>query len=146
MDTTARDRPITRFALAAALAAAGAIHLALVGEHLEESVLLGRGFVVVGLAQIALGAIVLLRPRIPVRSIVALNVVLIALYALHVTIGLPLPDAAEAADEMKGLLGPREEVELSAIVTKLAELVGIVLAATARRDQAAGTTQMRRAA
>lgn len=146
MDTNARTGRITRVALAAMLVVAGALHLTLVGEHLAASVLLGRGFVVAGLAQIALGAIVLLGPRIPVRSIVALNVVLIALYALHVTVGLPLPDAAEAADEMSGLLGTREEVDLPAIVTKLAELAAIVLAATARRDHAAGTAQMRRAA
>jgi hypothetical protein len=122
--------------LAISLLVAGGLHLALTGDHMEESLVLGWGFVVAGAAQIVLGVMAIRPGRAPYRAIVGLNVALIALYLMHLTTGLPLPDAREATDEMRGLLGTREAIEPLALVTKAAELIGIGVALAARRDRA----------
>lgn len=140
-----RTRPVL---LAFALLLAGALHLALTDEHLRSSALLGTGFIVAGLAQLALGLIVAVRPAMaPYGAAVALNAVLIVLYLMHLTTGLPLPDAAAGSDELQGVLGPRESVELPAVITKLVEVTGIALALLVRRDRAViEQVAMRRAA
>jgi hypothetical protein len=117
------------------------LHLAQTGEHLDESVLLGTGFVLAGIAQIGMGIMAVRPGRGPYRAIVALNLVLIALYAMHVATGLPLPDAKEAADEVRGLFGEREAIEPLALVTKLAEIVGIAVALASAHDRIAVTEE-----
>jgi hypothetical protein len=129
-----------------ALVFAGVLHLVLTEEHTRASATLGAGFVIAGLAQLVLGALSLRSDRAPYAAIVTLNVILIALYLMHVTTGLPLPDAAE--DSMRGLIGAREEIEPSAIATKVAELVGIAVALRGMRQRAAVSEEVavRRAA
>jgi hypothetical protein len=123
--------------LAISLVAAGALHVALTGDHMEESVLLGWGFVLAGIVQMVCGVMAIRPGRAPYGAIVVLNGVLIALYLMHVTTGLPLPDAKEAVDEMRGLLGSREALEPLALLTKAAEIVGIGVALASRGDRLA---------
>jgi hypothetical protein len=136
-------------ALAISLLAAGLMHLVLTAEHMQESAILGIGFVVAALAQIVLGLLAL-RPNLaPYGWIIALNAVLIVLFAAHATTGLPLPDAqADATSADRGVFGPLEAVDAGSIVTKASEIVGIALAAWLRRERTKGSeiTSMRRAA
>ena len=133
--------------LALSLFVAGLMHLVLTDEHMAESVILGSGFIVAALAQIILGVLAL-RPRLtPYRAIIALNAVLIALFAVHATTGLPLPDAqTDAAD--RGVFGPLEMIDGQAILTKIAELLAITLALWLRHErmQPAEVESLRRAA
>ena len=118
-------------ALAGLLGVAGWMHLALTGEHLQQSTLLGLGFAVSGILQIGLAGIVVWRPsRSAMYAIATLNAVLIFLYVVNVAIGLPLVGgAAEHPGSMSGLvLGRGEPVDLAGAVTKLVELLGIVVA------------------
>lgn len=105
--------------LIVSLVIAGLMHLALTGEHLEESAILGAGFVAAGVVQLALGAALLRAPNRATFGIVAaLNLALVLLYVAHVTVGLPLGGDAPS----------REEVTPSGLGTKAAELAGILLA------------------
>lgn len=80
-----------RLLLAGVLLVAAAIHLALTPAHLGESALLGSGFLLAGLAQLALAALALARPRAWVYdAVVFLSVGLIVVYAYAVLVGLPL--------------------------------------------------------
>lgn len=91
--------------LAAALTAgAGVVHMAAAVPHFADSVLLGSGFVAAGWAQLAAAALLLRRRRDrSVRwSVVALNVVAVATWAVSRTVGLPVghpgPEAADPGD------------------------------------------------
>ncbi len=79
-----------RWLLAACLAGAAVIHAAMVPSHVGESALEGWGFVVSAWAQLALAVAVLVRParRVGV-AVVATNAVLIAVWAVSRTAGLP---------------------------------------------------------
>ncbi len=135
--------------LTLSLLVAGALHLALTEEHFRASALLGAGFIVSGLAQIGIALIsVGQAPHIPYRAIVVLNGVLIVLYLLHVTTGLPLPDSAATGAAEPGILGARDEIELPALATKLAEAIGISLALRMQRTQqtASADVSLQRAA
>lgn len=124
-----RVRLWSQIALALCLAVAGIAHLLLAREHLEESSLLGLGFVAAGLAQIVLAAIVirtvlLRRPgRAGYLVIIALNVALVFLYAVHVWLGLPLAGTAKGV-----ILGIQEQIDVPGSLTKVAELVSLLLA------------------
>ena len=111
---------------------AGLVHVAVVREHLDESLSHGVFFAVVGLAQIgwalwALSAAAVPRPRSTVYATVAL----IALWAVSRTVGLPFS------------LGGKEPVGRADVLAVALE-VGLVLcvalaarsSATARRDGA----------
>jgi hypothetical protein len=115
-----------RFAIAAALFTAGWIHLVLTPEHLNESILLGAGFGIAGLAQLGLAALTLARPRTAAYvGIVFVNFALLFLYGYAVMIGLPFG----AHDHGAGLsLGAGEDVDLVGVVSKLAELLALGLA------------------
>ena len=117
--------------LAALLGVAGWMHLALTGEHLQQSTMLGLGFAVSGILQIGLAGIVVWRPsRTALYAIATLNAVLIFLYMVNVVIGLPIVGGAdEHVGPVTGLvLGRGEPVDLAGALTKLVELLGIVVA------------------
>ena len=111
---------------AAALFAAGWIHLMLTGPHLQEATILGLGFLVAGVAQVALGIVIGMRPgQLAYHAVVAVNASLIFLYVYAVVRGLPI-----GSDDHGGglVLGSGEAVDLAGAVSKGAELLSLVLA------------------
>jgi len=125
----------SRLLMAAALATAGILHFVLIREHAEESALLGYGFLVAGSVQLLLALVFLIRPvRLAAYAVIGVNAALLFLYVVHVYLGLPLSAAAPRA-----VLGTREEIDLPGMITKLAELVSLVLGfvtlAVARREE-----------
>jgi len=115
----------SRLALAVLLVIASSFHLLLLEEHAAESPLLGLGFLGSGLIQLGLATAVVVRPSLfPYYGVVALNVALIALYAAHVVIGLPLAPTAQGGFT----LGPTEDVDAVGLATKAAELFGLTVA------------------
>ncbi|NEM89934.1 hypothetical protein [Galbitalea soli] len=119
---------VARVLLAVALIVAAGIHLMLTPEHLGESTLLGAGFFVAGLAQLALAAVVLLRRDDRALGLaITLSIALLAVYAYAVLVGLPL-DAGHSEDAIGLRLGAGEPVDLKGLVTVLAE-IGTIAAA-----------------
>ena len=115
----------SRLALGLSLLIAASFHLLLLGDHAEESPLLGLGFLAAGLIQLGLATVVILRPHPRAYyGVIALNVGLIMLYAAHVVIGLPLTPGAQGGFT----LGPTEAVDAVSLATKASELMGIALA------------------
>ncbi len=115
----------SRLALSLLLLFAASFHLLLLGEHAEESPLLGLGFLASGLIQLGLASVVILRPHPRAYyGVIALNVALIVLYAAHVVIGLPLTPSAQGGFQ----LGPTEAVDAVSLATKASELIGVAFA------------------
>lgn len=97
-----REKYVVTAQLSAVLAAG--IHLAVVPEHLSESVLIAVFFAVVALAQFAL--VVALRWRLPVSVLVTTigaHGALIALYVASRTVDLPFMPAHHGGDLVKHL-------------------------------------------
>ena len=88
---------LLQFGVALLSTAAAAIHFAVIGEHFEEYVLFGIGFIGMGLAQLAWAPLVLVFLNRWVLGIgIALNLVIIALWIWTRTVGLPFgPSAGE---------------------------------------------------
>ena len=122
------DRQIAPLvALAAAMFIAGWIHLLLTPQHLEESTILGVGFLLAGLAQVALAGVVLFRPRDwTAYAIVAVNAGLIAIYVNAVLVGLPF--GADDHHAAGLVLGAGEPVDVFGALTTVAQIAGVVLA------------------
>jgi len=125
----ARLRPAhshqSRLVLGLLLLIAASFHLLLLGEHAEESPLLGLGFLASGLVQLGLATVVIVRPQpLAYYSVIGLNVALIVLYAAHVVIGLPLTPSAQGGFT----LGPTEAVDAVSLAVKASELMGIAFA------------------
>lgn len=119
-----RHEPALRLFFCLALLIASSLHLILLTEHAEESSLLGLGFVFSGLAQAALASAVFVRPqRLAYYGAIGLNVALLFLYVVHVRVGLPL-----VATPLGIAFGRPDDVDLVGILTKVAELLAIVLA------------------
>lgn len=118
---------ILRIALAATLFVAGWIHLLLTPEHLGDSAVLGTGFLLAGLGQVALAGIILARPRDWTSYvIVAVNVGLIAIYVNAVLLGLPL--GADDHHAAGLVLGAGEPVDVFGALTTVAQVIGVALA------------------
>jgi hypothetical protein len=113
-----------RVALSGALFTAGWVHLALTPEHLGESTLLGAGFLVSGLAQLALAGLIAVRPSdLAYYAVVGLSVALVVLYAIAVFKGLPFGGEHDHASGL--ILGSGEPVDLEGAVSKVAELFSL---------------------
>lgn len=124
-DAPVRAPVVATWWLALASAAAAAIHLAVVVEHFEESVVLGAFFLVLGAAQAGYAAAVLLRPgrRLLVIGLASTGaVVLLWLYTR--TVGVPLG------------LGPRERVEAADLLATMLQLGAMLLTSIALRRPA----------
>lgn len=129
------SRPSSHLA-AAFTAGAGAVHLAAAVPHLAGSVLLGSGFVAVGSAQLAAAAFLISRrsDRSVRWSVVALNLVAVATWAVSRTVGLPV-----------GHPGP-EAVGLGDVLTVALEIAAVgVLVWRSRRTPARNPGRWRRA-
>jgi len=91
--------------LVAGLVGSAAIHAAVIPEHLEEWLAAGSFFVVLTIAELALGLLVLVRlDRLVLGAVVAVSVVPLGLWLVSRTVGLPLgpetwtPEAVGLAD------------------------------------------------
>ncbi|MEY9851557.1 hypothetical protein ABH923_001235 [Leifsonia sp. EB41] len=120
-----------RLVLTVSLIVAGTIHLLLTPEHLGASVLLGTGFLLAGVAQLALAGGILFLPERPqwlvLYGIVVVNVALIGIYAYAVLVGLPL-EAGHAEDAVGLAIGRGEPVDVKGGLDLLAEVAAVVLA------------------
>lgn len=130
-----RARSAAQFMLAAALAIAGAVHLALVPEHLAESIALGVGFLGAGLGQIGLAALTLRNPTAAtLRLTLLLSAVSLITLAAAVTVGLPavlhgsMADGSMAGGSMASGLVPAESLTDLGAITGMAEAIAVVLA------------------
>ena len=90
---------------------AGLVHLAVVQEHLDKWWLFGAFFAVLGVAQIGWAVAALARETPPMlRTVVYVNLAVVALWAATRTVGLPVgpqtwtPEAASRADVLCTLL------------------------------------------
>lgn len=120
-----------RGTLAAALLAAGGVHLWLTPEHVEESPIVGAGFLAAGILQLLLAIAILCRPsRLVLLAVGASSAALIAAYGVAVAIGLPFASRAAGGMEAGLRLGAGEPVTLLAVIAKAIELASIGLAMT----------------
>jgi hypothetical protein len=94
-----------RLLLVAGLVGSAAIHAAVIPEHLQEWAAAGSFFVVLTMAELALGLLVLVRlDRLVVGAVVAVSVVPLGLWLVSRTVGLPIgpetwtPEAVGLAD------------------------------------------------
>ena len=94
-----------RLLLVAGLVGSAVIHAAVIPEHLEEWPAAGSFFVVLAIAELALGLVVLVRlDRLVLGAVVAVSVVPLGLWLVSRTVGLPLgpetwtPEAVGLAD------------------------------------------------
>lgn len=133
--------------LAAVVLVAGWIHLLLAPEHLEEQVLLGAGFIVVGIVQVLLAVAVVARPSLMSLSLVVMvSVAVMAVYLYAVVIGLPFAGDAGMAgmagmdmhDDHGLVLGAGEPVDLIGAGTFLLEVFGVAVAVGLLRYRARG--------
>ncbi|MGH1525837.1 hypothetical protein ACRAWC_18005 [Leifsonia sp. L25] len=120
-----------RAMLTVSLIVAGTIHLLLTPEHLDGSVLLGTGFLLAGIAQLALAGGILFLPErlhwLVLYGTVVVNVALIGIYAYAVLVGLPL-QAGHAEDTVGLTIGRGEPVDAKGAIDLLAEIAAVVLA------------------
>ena len=100
-----------RLLLAAGLVGSAAIHVAVVPEHLREWSAAGFFFVVLAIAQLALGLLVIVRlDRLVLGAVVAVSVVPLVLWLVSRTVGMPIgpetwtPEAVGLADVASCLL------------------------------------------
>ncbi len=120
-----RARSAAQFMLVASLAIAGVVHLALVSEHLSESIALGVGFLGAGLGQVGLAAIILRNPTTAaLRLALLLSAVSLAALVAAVTVGLP----ALLHGSMSGGFAPAESLTDLGAITGAAEVIAVVLA------------------
>jgi hypothetical protein len=120
---------VLRLLMSAALFLAGWIHLLLVPEHLDESPILGIGFLASGLAQLALVAVVVWRPRDwNLALVVAINVTLIGVYAYAILVGLPFAGTSEHVAAVGLVVGAGEPIDTLGAVSKVAELLSLAIA------------------
>jgi hypothetical protein len=112
--------------LASLLVAAGAIHLAMAPVHARESVVEGVGFALAGWSQIALAVLVLVLVRtrpVGLRVAAAVNVVLVGLWVVSRTVGLPVGASAGHAETVGFVDGLCVAFEVIAAAAALAVAV-----------------------
>jgi hypothetical protein len=133
-------RRVRRWAAAALLLVAAAIHLAVTGEHFREWFAAGVFFLLLGAAQLLLaGAVLRLDPGWPAPAAVAVSLGSVVLWVVSRTTGLPFGPEA----------GMPEPVGLMDAAASLAEALTVGLlwsgatAGRGRRTRPAGRTRAR---
>jgi hypothetical protein len=122
--TEPQPTPAGHALIASLLVGAGAIHVAMVPSHLDESTVEGVGFLVAGWTQLALAAALVLRPRRWVLgATAALNLALIGVWAWSRTAGLPFGGHGGQAESVSVVDGLCVVLEALAVVAALAVLV-----------------------
>lgn len=123
---TTSSPDVLRWWLAPVWAAAAAIHLAVVGEHLEESALLGAFFLVLGAAQCAYAVAVVVRVHRRLLLVgLTVNLAVVLLWVCTRTVGIPFVE------------GSPEPVGPADLVATVLELATVVLSWIALRRPAA---------
>jgi hypothetical protein len=118
-------RPPADIAMAGLLAAAGGLHLAALPGHLRSSTTVGAFFAVTAVAQLIGAVLVATRPsRRVAGAVVAGNLVLLGLWALSRTTGLPVGGDIGAREPLAALDGLAAAVELLAVLGALRHLSG----------------------
>jgi FtsP/CotA-like multicopper oxidase with cupredoxin domain len=117
-----RPGPVALLAAAALTAGSGAVHLAVVPDHLTEYTLFGIFFAVVGLAQLGVGAAVLVRPGRRLLAVAAAQALLVGLWLMSRTTGLPVGPAPWRPEE----IGFADVACVLLEVASIAVLVGLV--------------------
>jgi hypothetical protein len=117
-DVGSNDRS-ARTAFAALAVGGGVIHLAMAPGHLGESTLLGAGFIVAGWVQLTSAWLAVAKPsRRLWLGAIALNIVLVATWAVARTAGLPL----------SGHAGEVEDITIVDLTTVVLEVGAILFA------------------
>lgn len=116
----------TRTALAALAATAAAIHVAMAPPHLDDSAVLGAGFIVAAWAQLAIALRSLTRPARRVwLAAIALHVVLVAVWAVSRTAGLPFGEHSGHPERVTVVDLTVVVLELAAVLVALRLLLGL---------------------
>ena len=116
-----------RLALAASLFLAGWIHILLTPEHLGEAMVLGLGFLIAGVVQLALAGLALARPRGWVWcAVIAVNTALILVYIYAVLVGLPF--MSDHHDVGGLVVGAGEPIDILGASTTIAQIASLALA------------------
>jgi hypothetical protein len=109
-------RPVD-WLLAALLAGAGAIHLAMAPSHLGLDTVEGVGFLVAGWLQLALAALMLVRPSRPVLyAAIGTSAVLLVVWAISRTSGLPIGGHEGEAESVSLVDGAAAVLEVAALL------------------------------
>jgi FtsP/CotA-like multicopper oxidase with cupredoxin domain len=122
---------VGRVAAAALTAGAGAIHLAVVPDHLHEYLLFGIFFAVVGAAQLGAAA-AMVRPTRRLQAGLAIGqLLLVALWLVSRTTGLPIGPEPWTPEE----IGVADVICIALELLAVAVLVGLLVRAPRRRSR-----------
>jgi hypothetical protein len=141
MNTTSKSRPTTQYTeaskdtniavpvlryFAAGLGiVAGVIHLAVAPDHFQEAFEFGAFFVVVGVFQIVSSLILAVRPsRMLVIVTMAFNALVVIIYTVAYTVGLPFGPNPGEPEKVNGLGSASTLGELALLVL----LIGVLIA------------------
>jgi len=115
-----------RWALAALLVGAGAVHLVMAPSHLGESTAEGLGFLVAAWLQIGLGVAVLLRPwRALWVAAIGVSAALFVAWVVSRTTGLPFGAHSGEAESVTIVDGVTAAMEGAAVVLATALILGL---------------------
>jgi hypothetical protein len=115
-----------RWALAALLVGAGAVHVAMAPSHFGESTVEGLGFLAAGWLQLALGGAVLLRPsRFVWGATIAVSAATVFAWVISRTTGLPFGAHSGHAESVTIVDGLTVAMEGAAAVLAAALLLGL---------------------
>ena len=125
---------VMRLLLSIVLIIAAGIHFMLSPQHFAESPLLGAGFLIAAIAQLALAVVVITRSDdTAIGLTLTVTIALIAIYIYAVLIGLPLDSShTETASGLR--LGNGETIDLKGLINLLAEVAAIPLAILVSRN------------
>jgi len=116
-----RSRPEADHALAAVLAGAGLIHVAMAPSHLGDDAVLGTGFLLFGVLQLALAIVVVVRPgRLAWVAAAGVSAASIAAWAMSRTVGLPFGSHEGVAEPVALVDGVAAALEVAALVMAVA--------------------------
>ncbi len=127
-----------RLLLGLVLLTAASIHLILTPQHLSESPLLGIGFLLAGIVQLASATFVLLRTDDRgINLVLLVSVALIAIYLYSVFIGFPLDSGHDTETAAGFRIGAGEPIDLKGAINAIAEIAAIPLALILARHTSA---------
>jgi hypothetical protein len=129
--------PFVRLSLGMASIAAGLLHVTVVPDHLEESTILGAGFVATAIFQVAWAAPA--SERLDARTLdvgVAVNGAVVAAWIASRTVGLPFGPHAWVAE-------PVAAVDAAATVLELLIVIGVTLVRISQPDQGSECDRIR---
>ena len=119
-----RGRRAADHALAAVLAGAGLIHVAMAPSHLGDDAVLGAGFLLLGVLQLALAIVVVVRPgRLTWVAVAGVSAVSIGAWVISRTAGLPFGAHEGVAEPVALVDGVAAALEVAALAISVARIV-----------------------